>query len=123
MAAEKKGFDPRERLKRFQRGVKRLDEELPAAIRPLFGFIDAAQAAGVLTVREKELIAIGVSLYSRCEDCVVVHARKAPEAGCTRPEILEAAGMAMVFGGGPSLGASASLLLGCLDEFEKDFAR
>jgi hypothetical protein len=29
--------------------------------------------------------------------------------------------MAMVFGGGPSLGASATLLLDALNEFEKDF--
>src|SRR5262249_60705965 len=99
MSTERKGFDPRERLERFRRGVKRLDEELPASIRPLFEFIEATQAPGVLTVREKELIAIAVSLHSRCEDCIVVHAWKALEAGCTRQEILEAAGMAMVCGG------------------------
>jgi AhpD family alkylhydroperoxidase len=74
----------------------------------------------VLTVREKELIAIGISMYHRCEDCIVVHADAALRAGCTRKEILEAAGMAMVFGGGPSLGASASLLLDALDAFEAD---
>jgi alkylhydroperoxidase/carboxymuconolactone decarboxylase family protein YurZ len=48
-----------------------------------------------------------------------VHCQKALEAGCSRAEILEAAGMAMVFGGGPVLASSATLLLECLDEFAK----
>lgn len=112
---------PRERLQRFMKGVGRLQEELPAAIGPLLAFSGAALKAGVLSVREKELIAIGVSLYHRCEDCVVLHTYKALEAGCTRQEILESAGVAMAFGGGPSLGSTASLLLECLDEFQNDF--
>jgi AhpD family alkylhydroperoxidase len=112
---------PRERLQRFRNGVDVLSKEMPDTIKNLFGFIETAQKESTLTVREKELIAIGINLYHRCEDCIVVHAYKALEAGCTRQEILEAAGMAMVFGGGPSLGASATLLLDALNEFEKDF--
>jgi AhpD family alkylhydroperoxidase len=76
-----------------------------------------------LTFREKELIAIGISMYHRCEDCIVVHSYKALSAGRTRREILEAAGISMVFGGGPTLGASATLLIDCLNEFEKDFKK
>jgi AhpD family alkylhydroperoxidase len=76
---------------------------------------------GNLSVREKELVAIGVSLYHRCEDCIAVHVYNAFQAGCSRQEILEAAQIAMVFGGGPSLAASATLLVNALDEFEKDF--
>ena len=47
------------------------------------------------------------------------HCKKAVEADCTREEILEAAGMAMVFGGSPVLASSATLLLDCLDTFCK----
>lgn len=36
-----------------------------------------------------------------------------------RKKALEAAGMAMVFGGGPVLASSATLLLDCLNTFEK----
>jgi AhpD family alkylhydroperoxidase len=111
-------FDAKGRLDNFQKGVGMLQEEIPDSINALFGFINAAQQEGVLTVREKELIAIGVSIYNRCEDCIAVHAQKALQAGCTRAEILEAAAMAIVFGGGPSLGATASLLLAALDQFE-----
>jgi alkylhydroperoxidase/carboxymuconolactone decarboxylase family protein YurZ len=99
-------FDAKGRLDNFQQGVGRLLQEIPDSMNALFGFINAAQKEGVLTIREKELIAI------------VVHAQQALQAGCTRAEILEAAAMAIVFGGGPSLGATASVLLAALDQFE-----
>lgn len=111
--------NPRERLERFRKGVDILSKEMPDTIKSLFGFINTAQKKGQLSVREKELIAIGISLYHRCEDCIAVHVSNAFAAGCTRQEILEAAEIAMVFGGGPTLAASATLLIDALDEFEK----
>lgn len=111
--------NPKNRLERFRNGVEVLSSQMPETIQSLFGFIETAQKDGVLTAREKELIAIGISIYHRCEDCIVVHVEKALEAGCTRREILEAAGMGIVFGGGPSLASSATLLLDALDEFSK----
>jgi AhpD family alkylhydroperoxidase len=112
-------FDAKSRLEGFQKGVGTLMSGMPDSINGFFQFVDATQKAGALTVREKELIAIGISIYTRCEDCIAVHAAKALEAGCTRAEILEAAAMAIIFGGGPSLGATASMLLSALDQFEK----
>lgn len=109
--------DPKKKLEHFQHGVARLAAEIPETIGALGGFIKTAQSASALSVREKELIAVGISLYHRCGECIVVHVDAALKAGCTRREILEAAGMAMVFGGGPSLGASATLLLDSLDAF------
>ncbi len=110
---------PKIRLKRFRNGVDVLNSQIPETIKSLFGFIETAQKEGVLTTREKELIAIGISIYHRCEDCIVVHVAKALEAGCTRQEILEAAGIGIVFGGGPSLAASATLLLDALDDLSE----
>jgi len=105
-------------VQQFKTGMGVLSEALPKTIPAMAGFMGAAAKDGALSYREKELIAIGVALYTRCPECIAVHCHKALEAGCTRAEILEAAGMAMVFGGGPVLGSSATLLLECLDEFE-----
>ena len=115
--------NPKERLERFEKGVEILQREIPDTIKDFLRFIETAQRGNALTSREKELIAIGISLYHRCEECIVLHVHKAFEAGCTREEILEAAALAMVFGGGPSLGVSATLLIEALDEFENDFDR
>ncbi len=109
----------REIIQEFKRGMGALAEAMPETIPAMVNFMGAAAKDGALTYREKELVAIGVALYSRCPECIAVHCQKAFDAGCTRAEILEAAGMAMVFGGGPVLGSSATLLLECLDEFSK----
>ena len=112
-------FDAKRRLEGFRKGVGTLMSGIPDSMGSFFDFINATQKEGALTVREKELIAIGISIYTRCEDCIAVHTQKALEAGCTRAQILEAASMSMIFGGGPSLGATASLLLTALDQFEE----
>jgi AhpD family alkylhydroperoxidase len=115
-------FNARERLNNFQNGVGTLMNENPGTTNALMGFVGASLAKGALTVREKELVAIGISVHTGCEDCIAVHTNKALEAGCTRQEILECSGVAIMLGGGPVLGASSSLLIAALNEFEKDFA-
>lgn len=115
-------FNARERLNNFQNGVGVLMNENPETTKALMGFVGASLAKDALTVREKELVAIGISVHTGCEDCIAVHTYKALEAGCTRKEIIEASGVAIMLGGGPVLGASASLLIAALNEFEKDFS-
>ena len=56
---------------------------------------------GALTVREKELIAIGIAMAIRCERCIFSHAEKARTVGITRDELLELAGVVVTMQGGP----------------------
>lgn len=55
---------------------------------------DALNAAvfkdGALSVKVKELIAVGVALTTQCPYCIEVHAKKAKAAGCTDAELAEA---------------------------------
>ena len=70
---------------------------------PMTGFGQlhkAAVADGALSAKVKELIAIAVS--ARCEGCMAFHTHSALKAGAGRPEILEALGVAVLMGGGPS---------------------
>ena len=46
---------------------------------------------------------------------------KAYEAGATREEIIEAAMIAVAFGGGPSMAYSVTTLMDAVNEFEHDF--
>src|SRR4051812_37582302 len=69
------------------------------------GFSALAQAAlkpGALDVKTKELIALAISVAVRCDDCIAFHAKAAVERGATREEIVEALGMAIYMGAGPS---------------------
>ncbi len=69
------------------------------------GFSAIAQAAlkpGALDVKTKELIALAISVATRCDDCIAFHAKAAVERGAAREEILETLGMAIYMGAGPS---------------------
>ena len=56
---------------------------------------------GVLTVREKELIALGIAVATQCEPCIKLHVKKCLGAGATKEQILEAASVAVMMAGGP----------------------
>jgi AhpD family alkylhydroperoxidase len=58
---------------------------------------------GKLSVKQKELIAVGISVAIRCSPCIKSHVSKALEAGATREEILEAASVALIMRGGPAV--------------------
>jgi AhpD family alkylhydroperoxidase len=73
---------------------------------------------GALTVKQKELIALGIGVDVRCEPCIYLHVEKALHAGATSAEIMEAAGVAVMMGGGP-VSTYAPVVAAALDHFEK----
>lgn len=74
------------------------------------GFSSIAKAAlkpSALDTKTKELIALGISVAVRCDDCIGFHVKAAYEKGATREEVLETLGMAIYMGAGPSVMYSA----------------
>jgi len=57
---------------------------------------------GVLKKKQKELIAIGISVRIDCESCMQWHIEQAAAAGATYDEVLEAVEVGMEMGGGPA---------------------
>jgi AhpD family alkylhydroperoxidase len=66
------------------------------------GLFSKAMAQGAMTVREKEFVALGIAVAMHCEPCIRAHVKKCLEAGATKEQIIEAAGVAVVMGGGPA---------------------
>src|SRR4051812_18481694 len=66
------------------------------------GLHQATMKEGSLSVVEKELIAFGIGLAVRCENCMYAHIQAAVKAGATREQILETAGVAVLMQGGPT---------------------
>lgn len=58
---------------------------------------------GALSIKEKELIALGIAVSMGCEYCVHAHIAGAIKSGATEEEILEAASIALYMQGGPGL--------------------
>lgn len=113
--------DVRAMSKAMGEGMGNLAKENPESMGALNGFIGAALSEGKVSLKTKELIAVGIAAYSRCEYCIVGHVANAFKAGCTREEIIEAATVAIAFGGGPTAAYTATTLMDAVNEFEKDF--
>jgi AhpD family alkylhydroperoxidase len=74
----------------------------PEVVKGFGGLFQTVMQAGALTVREKELIALGIGLGLRCENCIYAHVQKALKAGATRQQIMETVGVAVMMQGGPT---------------------
>jgi AhpD family alkylhydroperoxidase len=68
----------------------------------------ASLAAGALSEKTKELIALALGVAAHCEGCLAFHAKALVRLGATLAEVEEALAVAVYMGGGPSLMYSAS---------------
>jgi AhpD family alkylhydroperoxidase len=62
----------------------------------------AAMAEGALSSKNKELIALAISIVKRCDGCLAAHARGAARRGATPQEVAEAIGVTLLLEGGPA---------------------
>lgn len=91
---------------------------------PVAGFAHLhkeATAPGALAPKIKELMALGIAVAQRCENCIAYHVHDALRAGASRAEILEALGVAIMMGGGPAA-MYACEALEALQQFEAERA-
>ena len=79
------------------------------------GLAQAALAPKALDWKTKELIALGIAVAVRCDDCIGFHVKAALEQGASRDEVMETLGMAVYMGAGPSVMYASH----ALDAFEQ----
>ena len=95
--------------------MEALHEELPGVTEALEGLHGAVMEDGALPAKTKSLILVGISTAIRCEPCIRRHVKAASELGATRPEIIEAAGTAILMGGGPAAAYTGRYVMDELD--------
>lgn len=78
-------------------------KEMPDLMTGFSGMAQSALKDGALDKKTKELIAIALGVAARCDGCLGFHAKALVKLGATREELMEALGMAVYMGGGPSL--------------------
>ena len=96
--------------------MSELSKHQPETLRHFKSFMGSVLKEGVLDTKTKELIAIGTSITARCKYCIAIHVEKALNAGATKEEILEAAIVAILMGGGPAM-TYVSEVKKALDEY------
>jgi AhpD family alkylhydroperoxidase len=107
-----------EQLKRIQGNMGVLAEGAPSTMEAFSKLHHSAQRPGTLDFKTKELIALAIAVSLRCDGCIAFHTHDALQAGATREEVLEALGVAILMGGGPSV-IYATHVAEALDQFEE----
>jgi AhpD family alkylhydroperoxidase len=69
--------------------IKALEANAPEAMKAFWAFDKAAMAAGAISGKYKELMALAVAFTTQCPYCIDIHAKRAREAGATDQEIAE----------------------------------
>ena len=84
-------------------------------------FVDMEQNTykdGNLSKKQKELIAIGISVVIDCESCMEWHIKQALDDGATEDEIIESVEVGIEMSGGPGT-ASARFAMNVLEYYQQ----
>ncbi len=92
-----------QKMKQMHEAMAYLRKRYPTQTQAFSQFYQKTEGTPALSIREKELINVGLAVATQCEWCIGSHVRSAARAGATRDEIVEAGFMAVIMHGGPAL--------------------
>ena len=87
-----------------------LNRAIPDTAKGFATLSRAVKDGGVLDLRTKEFVALGIAIAARCEACIGFHVEALIGAGATREQVSDVLAMAVQMGGGPSLMYAAKAL-------------
>lgn len=108
-----------EDAKHFAKISQDLFKACPEVMEAFGGLHHASIKDGALSVKDKELISVAISVVVQCNACIDAHVKSALEAGATPEEIAEAVGTAILMGGGPAT-AYGALAIEAMNQFLKE---
>jgi AhpD family alkylhydroperoxidase len=104
-----------ELLDTARRRSRALAHAAPEAMKGFAALSRGVKEGGVLGLKEKEFVALGISVAVRCEDCIAFHVEALMKAGASREELADVLAMAIQMGGGPAV-MYAGHALDCWDQ-------
>jgi AhpD family alkylhydroperoxidase len=106
-------------LTQYKHGLGTFTQKMPQLAEKFNSFTEECFKEGVLSQKEKQLIALGISLYSQDEYCIIYHTKGCLDQGCTEQEILETVGVTAAFGGGAAMSQGVTLVQECMQELNQ----
>lgn len=106
-------------LHEYKLGLGTFTQKMPEIARHFNAFTEACFQEGKLSQKEKQLIALGISIYSQDEYCIIYHTKGCLDQGASEEEILEAVGVTAAFGGGAAMSQAVTLVQDCMDDLKQ----
>jgi AhpD family alkylhydroperoxidase len=103
-------------IAKTRKGMGQLAKDAPEFMQAFRSMVDAVEKSGVLDEKTTELILVGIAVSKQCAYCIHLHVDLALKAGASRQEILAAAQLAVVMGGGPALMYAVNTVVEALDD-------
>ncbi|RWZ54907.1 carboxymuconolactone decarboxylase family protein [Halobacillus fulvus] len=94
----------------YKEGMGIFSEKMPEVSHQFSQFSEACFKDGSLSQKEKQLIALGISIVAQDEYCMIYHTKGCVDQGASEQDILEACGVAAAFGGGAALSQAVTLV-------------
>ena len=104
-----------DKIGEMRRELRALNTALPEMAAGFGALSKAVKDNGPLDVKQKEFVALGMSVVLRCEPCINFHVEALMKAGASREELGDVLAMAVQMAGGPGL-MYAGHALACWDE-------
>ncbi|WP_138420062.1 carboxymuconolactone decarboxylase family protein [Aquibacillus sediminis] len=101
----------------YKEGSSRIKKRLPKMTQGYFDFTEACFEKGAIDQKEKQLMALGISLYSQDEYCIMYHTKGAVEHGATEDEIMETIAVSAALGGGAAFSQGVTLAVDTFDYY------
>lgn len=103
-------------LLEYKEGLGLFTEKMPELAGYFNKFTAECFKEGEIAQKEKHLIALGISVYSQDEYCIIYHVKGCLDQGCSENEIFEAIGVSAAFGGGAAMSQAVTLVQEAINE-------
>lgn len=97
-------------LHHYKAGIGAFTQKMPSLAEHYNAFTEECFKEGALSKKEKQLLALAISLYSQDEYCMIYHLKGCLDEGATEQEIFETVGVTAAFGGGASMSQAVTLI-------------
>ncbi|MCG3419212.1 carboxymuconolactone decarboxylase family protein [Oceanobacillus jordanicus] len=101
----------------FKEGTSRFEAKLPKMTKGYFEFTEACFDKGAIAKKEKQLIALGISIYAQDEYCIMYHTKGCVENGASEEEFMEAIAVSAAVGGGAAFSQGVTLAMDTFDYY------
>ncbi|WP_191275861.1 carboxymuconolactone decarboxylase family protein [Neobacillus kokaensis] len=100
-------------------GLGNFTHKMPELGRQYNAFTQECFKEGALSQKEKQLIALGISVASQNEYCIIYHTKGCLDQGATEEEILETIGVTAAFAGGAAMSQGVTLVQECITDLNQ----
>lgn len=105
-------------IQEYKEGLGVFTKKMPKIAESYNKFTEACFSEGKVPQKEKQMIALGISIYAQDEYCIMYHTKGCLDQGCTEDEILEVVGVSAAFGGGAAMSQAVTLVQQSIEELK-----